>query len=266
MNFSKNPFTHIEGIFNFRDAGGYAIAFDPLYSVRRRFIFRCANPGRATSNGVQQIRDLDITTIFDLRSATEIERTKDFAPTAEIPGIRRVHVPVYVHGEYPAHQSVENLQNYTSANRQDSRGAYVEYLDNGKDAFGTIFTHIRDHSDQNCLIHCSAGKDRTGVAIALILATAGVETSTIQQEYRLSEEGLKPMKESVVRYLTEKSGSEWTDQQVTSLLGLRLDALSEMLDVLRDAHDGAEGYLKTQCGFSNEDVAIIRENLRIKEA
>lgn len=49
-------------------------------------------------------------------------------------------------------------------------------------------------------------------------------------------------------------------------LHFRLDALSEMLDVLRDAHDGAEGYLKTQCGFSNEDVAIIRENLRIKEA
>lgn len=97
----------------------------------------------------------------------------------------------------------------------------MEYLDHGKDAFRTIFTHIRDHPDQSCLIHCSAGKDRTGVAIALILATAGVETSTIQQEYRLSEEGLKPMKGSVVRYLTEKSGSEWTDQQVTSLLGLR---------------------------------------------
>ena len=54
--------------------GGYAIDQDPLYSVRRGFRFRCATTGEITSNGTQQIRELGITTIFDLRSSNEIEK------------------------------------------------------------------------------------------------------------------------------------------------------------------------------------------------
>lgn len=97
----------------------------------------------------------------------------------------------------------------------------MELLDNGKDAFRAIFAHIRDRSSESCLIHCSAGKDRTGVAVALILAIAGVDHSTIKSEYMLTEEGLKPMKASVVVYLSKKSGSEWTNERVSSLLDLR---------------------------------------------
>ncbi len=120
MEIANHPFINVQGIFNFRDIGGCAIDQEPPYSLRRHSIFRCANPGKATAEGMQQIRDLGITTIFDLRSPNEIERTKDFAPTADVPGVKRQHVPVYVHGEYPAHQSVENLRNYISANRHVS--------------------------------------------------------------------------------------------------------------------------------------------------
>lgn len=49
-------------------------------------------------------------------------------------------------------------------------------------------------------------------------------------------------------------------------LSLRLDVLSEMNDTLQEKYDGAEGYLKTQCGFSDQDVAIITRNLRIRAA
>ncbi len=162
----------------------------------------------------------------------------------------------------------------------------MDHLDNGEVAFRAIFTHLRDKPSEGCLIHCSAGKDRTGVAVALILAVAGVDHSTIEHEYMLTEEGLKPMKQSVIRYLSEKSGSEWTDERVSSLLGvrsvktaslparmksiaykiIRLDALRQMLDTLRETYNNAEGYLRTRCGFSDQDVALIKTNLRVKAA
>ncbi len=41
----------------------------------------------------------------------------------------------------------------------------------------------------------------------------------------------------------------------------RLDAMAQMLYVLRDQYQGADGYLKSQCGFSDQDIAVIKENL-----
>jgi len=120
MNAPSAPFIAVDGVFNFRDIGGYASSQDPTLSVPRGRVFRCAAPGRVTPSGTQQIRDLGITKVFDLRSRTEIERTADFGPVVDIVGIERVSVPVYVDSEYPSHQSVKNLENYISANRHVS--------------------------------------------------------------------------------------------------------------------------------------------------
>lgn len=115
MEPSENPFIDVEGIYNFRDIGGYTIDQDPLYSVRRGFIFRCANTGKVKPNGMDKIRDLGVTTIFDLRSTSEIERTQDFAPTTAVPGVKRVHVSLF-DGEYPTQQTVESLKKYATDN------------------------------------------------------------------------------------------------------------------------------------------------------
>lgn len=112
MDLSSNPFIAVDGVFNFRDIGGYASSQDPTLSVRRGCVFRCANPSNVTPSGSQRIRDLGITKVFDLRSKTEIERTADFGPVVQIAGVDRVSVPVYVESEYPSHQSVKNLETY----------------------------------------------------------------------------------------------------------------------------------------------------------
>lgn len=98
---------------------------------------------------------------------------------------------------------------------------YGEILIGGKTAFRTIFLHIRDKPFESRLIHCSLGKDRTGVVTALILGVAGVDDADIIREYHLSVEGLQPMRPSVTRYLSEKSGPEWTDKQASKLLDVR---------------------------------------------
>lgn len=53
------------------------------------------------------------------------------------------------------------------------------------------------------------------------MALAGVDYSTIKQEYTLTEEGLEPMKDSLVQWLSAKSGAEWTRERVSGLLSLR---------------------------------------------
>lgn len=102
----------------------------------------------------------------------------------------------------------------------------MEILAAGGPAFRPIFLHLRDNPSEACLIHCAAGKDRTGVAVALILAVAGLDDATITREYLLTEEGLKAMRPSVIRYLNEKSGPEWTEKQVSKLLDVRYERIA----------------------------------------
>ncbi|KAL6713767.1 hypothetical protein ACLMJK_008259 [Lecanora helva] len=250
----------IDGVFNFRDIGGYRSAQDPNLHIRRGRVFRCANLGNITQEGVRQLHDLGIKKIFDLRSNAEIERTADFTgPVVDIPGIERLSAPVFTESDYPLHQSVENLANFL--NRRDPKFAYVDMLTAGAPALRKIFFHLRDHPSEGCLVHCTAGKDRTGVAVALILAIAGVRDADIIDEYRLTEEGIKAMLPSVIDYLRKKSGSEWTEERALKLVEIRVDAMEQMLFTVRNDYHGVGGYLESQCGFSTSDVVTISKNL-----
>lgn len=69
------PFMEIDGLCNFRDCGGYPIAGQPSKIVRLGVIYRSADPSTLTSKGVSQLRELNITRTFDLRSDREIQES-----------------------------------------------------------------------------------------------------------------------------------------------------------------------------------------------
>lgn len=87
--------------------------------------------------------------------------------------------------------------------RQGFTRAYADILSHAHAAFRTILLHIRDHPSQPLVIHCSAGKDRTGIIVALILSLAGASDETIADEYALTELGLGALREVIIRHLLE---------------------------------------------------------------
>ena len=74
-------------------------------------------------------------------------------------------------------------------------------LANAGAAVRRVVEHIRDRSNQPLLVHCSGGKDRTGVVVALILSVAGASDETVANEYALTERGLAPTKTAMVKRL-----------------------------------------------------------------
>ena len=74
MALPSPPFVNIEGVRNLRDIGGYRT--NPGYCIRRGLVYRSANFGKCTENGLEQLRSLDISNIFDLRSKREIEQVE----------------------------------------------------------------------------------------------------------------------------------------------------------------------------------------------
>lgn len=89
------PFVEVEGIHNFRSIGGWPIASDPVFSVRRGLVFHSAEPSKVTPRGMQKLKELGITTFFDLRSTAELEKMKARTPVVDIEGIKRVFVPAF---------------------------------------------------------------------------------------------------------------------------------------------------------------------------
>lgn len=123
-------------------------------------------------------------------------------PIIEIEGIARIYAPVFAHQDYSPEAIALRSRDYTSNEGTDGfRRAYAAILEHGAPSYREIFLHLRDKPQEACLIHCTAGKDRTGVFVALVLQLVGVEDNVIAEEYALTEVGLMEWKETIMQYL-----------------------------------------------------------------
>ena len=208
------PFINVEGVHNFRD-----IAANSSYpALRTGFIFRSAQPYGATATGIEQMRALGITTIFDLRADTEIEETAKLTPLREIEGLNRVSTPIF---ESSDRKVAGKLMMYFSNDTQSMITVYARMLAEGFNCFRRIFCHLRDNARDPCILHCALGKDRTGIAVALIQSLAGVPEHQIAEEYALTNIGLEPYKPTVRRLLKSTSKLDWDESKVTVMLSVR---------------------------------------------
>ena len=132
------------------------------------------------------------------------------------------------------------------------------------------------------IVHCTAGKDRTGVICALVLSLCGVHDEVVAQEYSFTEVGLtREWKESVIEHLMDnpalKGNMEgaWNMISAKSILFLRRVFLwlitfrtanmLATLKMIRDKFGGPEGYVTEKCGLTKDEVDKIRKNLIVKE-
>ena len=219
------PFVQVEGILNFRDLGGYSISSRTdakLLSVRRHLIFRCAEPSKITAAGVQTLRVLGVTTLFDLRSGPELEKQKARAPVVQIDGIRREFAPVFADKDYSPESIALRYKDYASTGTEGFTRAYADILENAPPSYRRVLTHIRDYPEEACVIHCTAGKDRTGVLAALILALAGVDERTIAEEYALTDLGLAPLRPVILQHLLNQPALEGNREGAMNMVSAKL--------------------------------------------
>lgn len=114
-------------------------------------------------------------------------------------------------------RSVDDRTSFLQANIQ----SYINIVSQGALAFREVFLHLRDKPLEGILIHCAAGKDRTGVAVALILSLAGVEDTLIAEEYALTESGLEAMKPMILKYLEKIGKLQWGEEKVQRIVSAK---------------------------------------------
>ncbi|KAI8150291.1 tyrosine phosphatase family-domain-containing protein [Fennellomyces sp. T-0311] len=176
----------VEGVQNFRDIGGWPIKDGSGY-VRERTVFRCAHLGGITAKGIQTLHQLRVSSVFDFRSEAEFKNEKFRMP--DIPGITHYPSAMFKSEDFSPENMVKNLSAFLEGPEGFLR-AYKNILERAKDQYRKIFLHIIEHPNTASVVHCQAGKDRTGLFFVLLLGLCGVDDDIIVQEYSLTTLGI----------------------------------------------------------------------------
>ncbi|KAL4887270.1 protein-tyrosine phosphatase-like protein [Aspergillus karnatakaensis] len=259
---SQAPFATVPGIFNLRDISN-ATTVSSAYPavVRSGLAYRAGAPSsQLTDEGLAALNALGIKKIFDLRRPDE--RTKK--PSPIIDGVEVVWIPDAIGGK--AHSAALAAPPPDPEKSIESLiEMYLGYLESHAPSYTAVFEHIRDEPDKPFLFHCSAGKDRTGVLAALIHRLAGSPDEAIVHDFTLTRVGVEPGRKALLTMMQSLYGeSAWENPVLLVLWGVHASGLTGFLKVLDETHGGVTGYLKNELGFSNEDIAKMRENLLLK--
>lgn len=135
--------------------------------------------------------------------------------------VKRVHIPAFPQQDSTPEGLAMRYAAYATGSVEGFTKAYRDILDAAGPSYGVILRHLLDHPTSPIIVHCTAGKDRTGLIIALILKLAGVEDEVVSQEYQLTEVGLGPMREEIVQHLLGRKEIGGEMNKALSMIGAR---------------------------------------------
>ena len=226
-----------EGCVNFRDLGGYRTGDGRRIGWRR--LFRADGLSKLTQADREQLVALGVTTVIDLRTVDEAEQRGRF-PVDLVP-VRYVDLPLT--DVLPA---TEELPSWSEASFVASR--YQQMVAEGAPALAGAFEVLGSSGSLPTVFHCSAGKDRTGVLSALILAFLGVPDEVIVEDYALSA--------AAMDRLLERLKAEYPDavdevqRYAPAVLQVLPETMEEFLDTLRSEY-GTYDALAAELGVTD---------------
>ena len=240
---SDSPARHLNliGASNFRDLGGYPARGGR--AVRWRQIFRSNHLGHLTEADIEVLRPLRLKSAFDFRGTEE--------RVAAMCGIEEISVhslPIEPTVVAALRTRLAGGVPLSSADAlevmQDSYRNYVHY---NTQSFRALFAHlVGDHAP--LVIHCTAGKDRTGFACALILHALGVSEDLIAEDYLLTNRF----------YRRAPSASSDLPDEVSRVLGtVEASFLAAGFDAIRTDYGHLEGYFNEGLGLGPRERAEL---------
>jgi protein-tyrosine phosphatase len=180
MSKSQSSARHLnlQGASNFRDLGGYRTVDGR--SVRWRQLFRSNHLGHLTETDVAIVRGLKLRSAFDFRG---IEERKAAICALEEVEVHSLPIEPTVVATLRARLAAGSLS--AAVALEIMRESYRDYVRSNTHRFRALFAHLLDDRAP-LVIHCTAGKDRTGFACALMLHTLGVPDDVIAEDYLLT--------------------------------------------------------------------------------
>jgi protein tyrosine/serine phosphatase len=250
----------LQGVANFRDYGDYATAAG--VRIRPGRLYRSAHHGRATPADLEAIGKLDIAVVVDLRRAVERNREPSRRP-AGFDGLV-IQTDLGETGDDPWWTFVRDSDLSEAAFREYMTGYYREapFEPRHIELFSRYFAALADTSGA-VLIHCAAGKDRTGILAALTHHLVGVHAEDILEDYLLTNQAISFEKRLplMMQAIASNAGREPSPAAVRVAMGVEEGFLAGALGAIGAAYGGVEGYARDALGVDAAMRARIEARL-----
>ena len=229
----------IAGTLNFRDLGGYPVRGGGRTTWGR--VFRSDNFATLEPAAWRRLHEMGLREIFDLRHDAERERQ----PTS-IPDDLDLAVSILAIGGEAA-EAPDVIGLLTSSGGEGFGLDYMvtmyhELLDVHRGVFVELLTHLSDPQRLPAVFHCTAGKDRTGVAAALLLSLVGVDRQTVLDDYELTTRYRSGRRIEALRPQLEAAGVDV--EAVRPFLSAPRPALEAALAAVDEQHGSVEAFLR----------------------
>lgn len=247
----------LEGVVNMRDAGGLPTRDGGTIQPRR--LLRSDNLQDLSPADVRHlVHVLGVSDIVDLRSDTEVS-TEGPGPLWHVESLTHHHHSLFGDGRPVTAEQALAMPEHSTRPVRDAQfwsDHYLGYLSTRPDSISAALDVI-SRSRGATVVHCAAGKDRTGTVTALALDAAGVPHGAIVEDYALTAERI----ERIIARLMPRSlyGNALRHQSVADQ-SPRPETMQTILDAVQSEFGGAAGWLRQQ-GWQDSDIDRLRTRL-----
>ncbi len=274
------PWIDLEGAVNVRDLGGLPTT-DGHHTAAAQLLRADNLQDLSPSDVARLVRDIGVTTVVDLRSSNEL-KSEGPAPLDAIAGVRHAHHPVLPELGSNTDMIADALltkpeltkpeltkpeltkPELTKADQDKSRyprdpvcGHYLGYLEDRPDQVVAALRSIA-HSEGAALVHCAAGKDRTGVVAALALTVAGVTPRAVVADYAATAERTEAI---VARLLASPTYARDIGSKPADSHRPRPETMAAFLEQMDSRYGGVVRWL-TDHDLKDADLRLLRAKLR----
>jgi protein-tyrosine phosphatase len=261
----------LAGAANVRDLGGLPTGTGAVTRARR--VLRSDNLQTLTPADIRLlVDDIGLRTVIDLRTAVEVEKEGP-GPLTREPLVRHQHCSLFPEGGWMTDVDADALLPWQSDARPVEKFAadatpaeiaaslsvsyYLGYLRDRPDSVVAALRTMADPANGVSIVHCAAGKDRTGVVVALALSVAGVTRSAIIEDYVATGDKLDSI---LGRLRSSTTYAEDLDERPPDAHRPRAHTLERFFETLERRWDGPIGWLE-QNGFGASDQERLRTRL-----
>lgn len=237
-------------INNFRDAGGYTTTAGQR--MRSGRLYRSGTLDDARGEDRQTLQALGLRTIVDLRAPQE----KKTPPV--LAGARQIDLPIEL--ENRARERLQPLMVKRGGEPEVVdvlKQMYRDLADEAWPQLGQFLRILLSAESYPVLVHCRAGKDRTGFMCALVQQAIGVERAAIFEDYLKTNEAFLPQTRRMIRAMKIFSLGRVQTESFKAAFNAREEYLQAALDRIDEAHGGLAAYLE-KCGITSRDLDTLR--------
>jgi len=244
----------MKDIVNFRDLGGYE-GYNGK-KIKKGMLYRAAHPDKLKGKSLNKFLNLGIKTIIDLRTANKKNKNIKINKNISI-----INLPINFNKTIRG-----KLKPIIFKKKQEAIiekiyiNAYASMVLEEKNHIKTIFDLISDNQNLPLLIHCRAGKDRTGFISAVILMALGVDERLITEDYLLTNKHFLPKAQKYLKKIKLFTFGLLYLGNISFIFTANEKYIKSVINTIKNEFKDINNYLKV-CGITKDQLEKIKNNL-----